>query len=318
LKTLRLAQFTAFATYLLLVVGGLVNPTGSSLACPDWPLCFGQVFPEMKGGVLFEHSHRLVASAVGLLTVVLTIAVWRTRKERLLRGLALLALGLVVFQGVLGGITVIYRLPSLVSSLHLATSMLFFMLLVYLAFRLSPALGRASGEQAPVPSLPRRLVFGTLALVYFQVVVGGLVRHLGAGRACGDDPFLCGGSVWPSLPVEQLHVFHRFVGVAVLLAVLTCGHFTFRLARKHGRKAATWLSVMAPCVALTQVGLGLATVMTNVAVVPVTAHLAGAALLLVTLQALFLALGKLPRQLATGDVLSAEGSDVAAGSEVTA
>src|SRR5436189_4998390 len=99
----RLAVATAGATLVLLFLGGLVTSTGSGLAVPDWPLSFGQVFPAMVGGVLYEHGHRLIASTVGLLTVIL--ALWTVVREprpavRLLGTLMLFA---VVLQGILGG-----------------------------------------------------------------------------------------------------------------------------------------------------------------------------------------------------------------------
>src|SRR6184192_4447371 len=98
----RLAAATAAATFVLLFVGGLVTSTGSGLAVPDWPLSFGQVFPPMVGGVLFEHGHRLAATAVGCLTVVL--ALWTVVGDGRASALGLLALLAVVLQGVLGGI----------------------------------------------------------------------------------------------------------------------------------------------------------------------------------------------------------------------
>src|SRR6266496_5040373 len=97
----RFAVLTVAATYVLLFLGGLVTSTGSSLAVPDWPLSFGQVFPPMVGGVLFEHGHRLAATAVGCLTVVL--ALWTVVRDARasVRALGLLALLAVVLQGLL-------------------------------------------------------------------------------------------------------------------------------------------------------------------------------------------------------------------------
>ncbi|MCL4236184.1 MAG: COX15/CtaA family protein, partial [Deltaproteobacteria bacterium] len=77
----RYAIALVAVTFVLLLVGGTVNPTGSSLACPDWPLCYGQVFPKMEGGVLFEHTHRLVATLVGLMTIGLAVAIARARRD---------------------------------------------------------------------------------------------------------------------------------------------------------------------------------------------------------------------------------------------
>src|SRR5947199_5081710 len=107
----RLAAATAAATFVLLFVGGLVTSTGSRLAVPDWPLSFGQVFPRMEGGVLFEHGHRLFATAVGLLTVGLAFWTSRIEPRRWVRVLGWAMLGVVVLQGVLGGVTVLLRLP---------------------------------------------------------------------------------------------------------------------------------------------------------------------------------------------------------------
>src|SRR5512138_2019820 len=118
----RFAVATAVATYLLILIGGLVHGTGSSLACPDWPTCYGSLMPKMEGGVLIEHSHRLAAGTVVIMTLalagLLTAAGRRDATLRSLRPFGWMAVGLVFAQALLGGITVIFRLPTPVSTAH--------------------------------------------------------------------------------------------------------------------------------------------------------------------------------------------------------
>ena len=193
-----LAIATAVATYLLILIGGLVHGTGSSLACPDWPTCYGTMMPVMQGGVAIEHSHRLAAGTVVILTLMLAAVTTGSLQpaHRHLRRPAWLAVGLVFTQALLGGITVLLRLPTLVSTLHTATSLLFFSTVLYLAVRSRPA--PATPPQHPPATDPARAALAVnLALVaavtlFFQMVLGGLVRHSGAALACPryDDRYV--------------------------------------------------------------------------------------------------------------------------------
>src|SRR4051794_35913794 len=158
----RFAVATAVATYLLILIGGLVHGTGSSLACPDWPTCYGSLMPKMEGGVLVEHSHRLAAGTVVILTLALATMLSASRAPALrpLRPFGWLAVGLVVVQAVLGGITVKLRLPTPISTAHTGTSLLFFLTLLYVAVRSRPA-----PDVAPLATPPSVLSAARLALV---------------------------------------------------------------------------------------------------------------------------------------------------------
>lgn len=276
--THRLAVATSCATFVLLLIGGIVHGTGSSLACPDWPLCFGSFFPEMKGNVLIEHGHRLFASGVGVLTVVLFALLFAGRRRGAggarLWALGLLALVLVCFQGLLGGLTVIYRLPTLVSSAHLATSMLFFALLVVLS--------GLTGAQRPRVALPRGhhvLLLLTTLLAYTQIALGGLVRHTGAGLACIDLP-LCRGQVLPigDHPTVLIHALHRLNGLLVFGLVIA---LLVTLYPRGGRVRA--YAVLLAALVLGQLTLGVMSVLSYLGLIWVTAHLGGAALCLAVL-----------------------------------
>src|SRR3954462_3039 len=100
----RFAVATAVATYLLILIGGIVHGTGSSLACPDWPTCYGDVAPPMTGGIFYEHGHRMLATGVGMMTIaVLIFCALASRNDRGLKWVAVVALAAVIWQGVLGG-----------------------------------------------------------------------------------------------------------------------------------------------------------------------------------------------------------------------
>jgi heme A synthase len=284
----RFAIITAVATFVLLLVGGTVNPTGSSLACPDWPTCYGSFFPAMKNGVEFEHTHRLVATAVGLMTLVLAFAIWRGRPEdRRLQLLGWTALGLVVVQGVLGGVTVLLKLPMLVSVGHLGLSMGFFVLLIYLAYRLRPG-----AEPLTVShGVPRGLIWLGTAAVFIQVLLGAFVRHSHSGRACNDDWLLCSGQLWPAWHPAQLHMIHRLVGLVVLAVVLAASVAAARRAVAAGRPLARATALAAPFLALLQIVLGALLVRSSIGLWQAVAHTGVAALLLAAMAVSAFALG---------------------------
>jgi heme A synthase len=284
----RLARATAAATFALLVIGGMVHATGSSLACPDWPLCYGQFFPAMEGGVLFEHGHRLVALAVSVLTVALAVTVWRRRREAAVRAGALVAVGLVLFQASLGALTVVWKLPLVVSSGHLATSMAFFSVLVWLSWRLAPR--APAGDEPASPGSVRALAGAAALGVYLQIVLGALVRHTGSGLACGTGVVLCEGAVWPSGGPAQLVTLHRIAGVAVAMLVTAASVAALRAGPVRVRRAA----LLAPALVVLQILLGAWTVWSLISVPVVSLHLAAGVLLLGDSLLLFLLLGPRP------------------------
>jgi heme A synthase len=266
----RFAIATALATFVLLIVGSLVHGTGSSLACPDWPLCYGSFFPKMENGVEYEHTHRLVATGVGIMTVGLAVLLFLRRD----RGLRLYGVGaalLVVFQGILGGITVLYKLPRAISIAHLATSMCFFSLTIMIAIRTAPSLPVVPREAARL----RRSLGIAWGVVLAQIVLGGLVRHTASGLACLDVP-LCHGSLWPAIAPEQVQMIHRFgaviagvVAIAVALRV-----------RSRATGALRVLALVPVFLVFVQIGLGVASVLSLLNLTTITTHLAVGALLL--------------------------------------
>ncbi|HZS39111.1 MAG TPA: COX15/CtaA family protein [Polyangia bacterium] len=287
MKLQRFAVALACLTFILLIVGALVHNTGSSLACPDWPLCYGQVFPRMVGGILVEHSHRLLAASVGVLTIALLVGMVRRALrdgDRNLIGLGAAALACVIAQGVLGGLTVLYRLPTWTSTAHLGTSMIFFSLVIYIAFRLREP---AAEPRAPLAPSVARWTLAAAALIYAQMILGALIRHLGAGLACVELP-LCQGHLFPpgAHPYVQLHMLHRLIAVIAFVVVAAASVVTWRAAR--GRSSARRLALLAPGLVLVQIALGVLSITSFRDLIPLTAHLAVAALILANLWSLHL------------------------------
>ena len=130
----RFTKLVAASTLFLIFAGAMVTSTGSGLAVPDWPLSYGMLMPPMVGGIFYEHVHRMVASAVGFLTIIQAIWLQRREAKRFVRILGWLSLGAVVLQGVLGGLTVLFLLPKPISIAHAGLAEIFFCLNVSIAF----------------------------------------------------------------------------------------------------------------------------------------------------------------------------------------
>jgi len=178
----RFSVILAAMTLLLVVAGASVTSNEAGLSVPDWPLSFGRLMPEMEGGVFYEHGHRMIAATVGLLTIVLAVWLQGSDPRRWLRRLGWIALAAVVVQGVLGGVTVLLRLPKAVSITHACGAQLFFTLTVALAVFTSPSWKRGPEpvEDHGSPSL-RSVAVLTVMAVLAQIALGAAYRHKAAG-----------------------------------------------------------------------------------------------------------------------------------------
>ena len=180
--------FVACCTFVLLAAGGLVTSNNAGLAVPDWPDSFGHLplspayFTKVRmvSGVLFEHGHRIIAQFVGLLAIVAGVWLWKAEKRSWMRKLGWSALGLVIVQGIFGGITVLYKTPPLVSSIHAALAQTFFAVTVLMA--VFTGTKWLSAEVTPRQESAhvgmRRLTLLLLALLYLQLMTGAAFRHV--------------------------------------------------------------------------------------------------------------------------------------------
>lgn len=253
----RFAQLVALATFALLIAGALVTSTDSGLSVPDWPLSYGTLFPPMVGGIRFEHTHRMIAGAVGLL--ILALAIWLARREsrRWVRRCGWLALGAVVAQALLGGLTVLWQLPLPVSAAHACLGQLVFGLVIALAVVASPRWHATSSSITQ--SLNRSIAPWAIATVIAaigQLVLGALMRHSGQGL--------------------RAHVIGAgFVVIAILgCALAAWRHATNRLLRQ--------LTTLLAGLLVAQLMLGVLTAWVQPTVAIRTAHVVTGAALLAT------------------------------------
>ncbi len=297
----RYAIAVSCATFLLIIAGGLVTSTGSGLAVPDWPLSYGQVMPPMVGGIFYEHGHRMVATTVGLMTLILAIWITRVEERRWVKTLGWVALAAVTTQGILGGLTVLFLLPTPVSVSHATLAQSFFSLTIILALVTSPSW--KTGSALPVDTMGKTRQFAMMATiaVFIQLILGALIRHTESALAIPDFP-LTYGSILPPFssaalpdiqalrldfdlpPVELfqiwVHFIHRLWAVIVTIAI---GVLVVHVMKTYKSETRLREPVLLLAVLLVfQAFLGALTVWSGRSIEAATAHVATGALLLGT------------------------------------
>jgi heme a synthase len=280
----RFSQFVVGCTVLLVLAGSLVTSTGSGLAVPDWPTTYGWnmfTFPPSKwvGGIFYEHGHRLIASTVGFLTIILAVWLWRADPRSWMKRLGAAALLAVITQGVLGGITVLYFLPDAISTAHAGLAAIFFCMTVAIA--LFTSRGWMQSTDAADDRTLRAVATATTALVYTQILVGAAMRHSGAGLAIPDFPLMFGGIVpdhWSG--AIAIHFAHRIGALIVSAAVLATAAHIWQHHR--GRPDLTRPAALIVGLVVVQIMLGALTVLTRRDVAINSAHVVCGALVLAT------------------------------------
>lgn len=273
-------KFTAAYTVFLLFAGAMVTSTDSGLAVPDWPLSYGQLFPPMKGGIFYEHGHRMVAAVAGMLTVIQAIWMQLAMPRRAVRVLSWVAVVAVVLQGLLGGLTVYLLLPTAVSVSHALLAEIYFSLHVVIAFYCSRTFESWVGEgRLPARSALTRWSHVAVAVIFLQVLLGAITRHMGAALAIPDFP-LAFGRLVPHFASAEIvaHYSHRVGAVVVSVLILSLGPAVVRWGGRVCRLL--WYGTVG--LVAVQIVLGAYTVLSGRHPIVASAHLVGGALLLGT------------------------------------
>ena len=289
----RFAVLTAAAAWILIGAGGLVTSMGAGLAITDWPLAYGKLIPPWVGGIRYEFAHRVIAAVVALMVGVL--AAWTLRAENRLwvKRLAVGAFAAVLLQALLGGLTVLFRLPTAVSIAHAGLAQLFLGSLVVLAAAIRSAKPDAPQTEPHAARPLRRWAFLAAALIFLQIMLGAWVRHTGAGLAVPDFPLSYNRAV-PPLTAESLpeinrlrmhdyslkvlpsirpvlvHMSHRAGALAVSAAV--AGLLIAALRRPAKDRTLICVGAVLAALLAAQIALAAWTIWSRLEVLPTTAH----------------------------------------------
>lgn len=285
------SKLTCFATLFLIFAGGMVTSTGSGLAVPDWPLSYGMLFPPMVGGVFYEHGHRMVASTVGLMMLILTVWIALKDPRRWVKVLAFFGLGAVIVQGVLGGITVLFFLPTPVSVAHGVLAQTFFLMTIFIAYSQSRERAGIAPEFTGGEPILVKWSLVLLLTVYVQLILGAVMRHTESGLAIYDFPTMAGEwvptfneailsriNLWrfdngfDLVTLNQViyHFLHRIGALIVIIVAVALNIVCIKSRTKNTKIIRTVIAI--DILLLTQVTLGILTIFTLKAPVITSFH----------------------------------------------
>ena len=294
------AVLTAIATFLLLCSGGIVTSKGVGMAVPDWPTTFGYnmfLFPvsQWVGGIFYEHGHRLIASGVGLMTVLLAVAAFVLEPRRWVRVFAVCLVVGVVVQGLFGGLRVVLNKDH-VGIAHAMLAQSFFSAMVVFCVVVTRTFVERRWADFEPSAQPRRLAIAVTSLIFLQLALGATMRHEHIGLAVPDFP-LAYGKILPDtspsgmveinaaraqvgdVPIKPsfvwIHMAHRAMAVVITLAMIAFFWSARGCSNAIRRMSGIWLAMV-----IAQVALGVWTIWSNKAPDIATAHMALGALLL--------------------------------------
>lgn len=302
----RYSKLLCAVTLFLIMLGALVKSTESGLSVPDWPTTYGKfmfAYPlnKMYGGIKYEHTHRMLASLVGFLTLILTI--WLLTQPKIapwIKRLGIFAFLTVVLQGVLGGLTVLFFLPVWLSTFHGVLAQTFFILVIFIAYSLSVERHhRWNLEEEGYNSRFLKWSITLMAMVYIQLIIGNVMRHAQAGLAIPDFPTM-GWTFTPSFdhawlnrinawrfennldPVNlgqvMIHLTHRCWAFLILLNLLWLNQIAYKECLEHPliMKTLYWLNLAI----ILQITLGISTVLSHKEAYTTTLHVTTGAVVL--------------------------------------
>ncbi len=226
----RWSLLLALCTLFLVVAGGVVTSRDAGLSVPDWPLSYGKLMPPMEGGIFYEHGHRMIATTVGMFTIVSLVWLWIAEKRKWMKWLGVAALLAVITQGILGGITVLMLLPWWVSSTHASLAQLFFSTTVAIVLFTSDWWLKGASTIGEVVAAPiRKLSIAAPICVLCQLGLGAAARHKAFGSIyhISGSPIVTGVILWLVVRILLNYSSNRELrlGALTLISITFCQVF---------------------------------------------------------------------------------------------
>ncbi|MFD1037856.1 heme A synthase [Virgibacillus byunsanensis] len=266
----KIAFFTIILTYFLIVFGGYVASSESGMGCgPEWPLCNGEVIPDLQGDTLIEFGHRVIGALLFFLTIIIFVKVKKENSSNLERTVANWMLGLLILQLVMGAIVVFYHLPSIIITIHLLIAMIFLGILIWFWRFNSGYVIRESNDNHQIKKHINRIVI----LLFITIGLGAYIKHQHYGLACGW--LECGAEAIPSTIPEILQSIHRLLAILSTFYILFT---TYKVFSIYNSRLKTHM-VLALVVILIQLIIGVMTIVSLVSISFAVLHLAAATLL---------------------------------------
>jgi heme a synthase len=279
----RFAFFTSAMTFVLIFVGGLVKSHEAGMSVPDWPTSFGHnmfALPFrmwMDNNAFYEHGHRLYASVVGFLILVQAFWLQRSESRKWVRQLGWTGLALVIVQGIFGGLTVIFYLPTAISSSHAGLAQILFCLTMGIALVTSRKWEDNVNKRSDVSAWGlRRLTAITAVVIFCQIIIGAVMRHEEAGLAIMDFP-LAQGKIIPDFATSGIAVHYAHRVGAIITTIFVIWTAVVALKNFKGRTEFTRPAWLAMVMVLIQGTLGALTVLHLKAPTMTTLHVSGGA-----------------------------------------
>ena len=266
--------------FILLVWGNIVAGLKVGLACPDWPLCYGEIVPQFRWDIYVEFIHRVLGAITSVILFILSYKRYKNYKG-IYKTLPLLIILLLTFQIILGGIVVLSKLQVDLTTLHFANAIIIFAITLYIAY--------FDGEKN-IPSFKINgaagLFFGLSILIFLQAVLGAYVRHSQAGLACPDFPKCLGYWIPPELSGKVLvHFSHRIIAYLIFIIFLTLYFISKTIKNLNPYRKYINLAIL---FVLFQIILGIAVVYTKLTFYITALHISFALIILsITLFAWF-------------------------------